>query len=272
MIESAVAWWQVLLGALVAINLTAWALSAGVVFRSPAHLHSGLDTTSVLQLSLCAIYVGGCAFRSLLPVYDIPRICLVESPLSSVAVGRSVATVAELGFAAQWALMVHHLALLGHSPFAQFVSLLILPLIVLAEVCSWYAVLTTKQRWHAAENSLWGLTAVLVVVGLLVIGTDRLADLRAQMIVWSVGGGLYAAFIFFLDVPMYWTRGRADELRGHRHFSPAEGLVDVCRRRVVSYRWEDWKDEIAWMSLYFSFGVWSSISLVTAAAQLSGHG
>ena len=42
----------------------------------------------------------------------------------------------------------------------------------------------------------------------------------------------------------------------------AEGLQDVSHRRVVSYRWDDWKTEVVWMSLYFSAAVWISISLV----------
>jgi len=44
----------------------------------------------------------------------------------------------------------------------------------------------------------------------------------------------------------------------------AEGMVDVCRRWTMSYRWEDWRNEVPWMSLYFTFGVWTSIWLVRA--------
>jgi hypothetical protein len=36
----------------------------------------------------------------------------------------------------------------------------------------------------------------------------------------------------------------------------------VTRRRVMSRRWEDWRGEVVWMTLYFSFGVWVSISLI----------
>ena len=49
-------------------------------------------------LLLCAAYVIGCAFRSLLPRADVQRICLFDTWLSSVFVGRSVATVAEMCF------------------------------------------------------------------------------------------------------------------------------------------------------------------------------
>jgi hypothetical protein len=249
------------------LNAALWSLAAVAVTRDHASIHAGTDAGWFTQLQLSAVYVAGCAFRCFLPVIDIPRIVLVDSRLSSVLVGRSIATVAELLFAAQWALVLHRAALLGHSPFARGVSLALVPLIVLAEGCSWYAVLTTEQRAHAVENSLWGLAAALIVAGMLVIGPDRLPALYPLMI---AGGVIYVAFIVVYDVPMYWSRWRADQAGGHSNMSVVDGFADVAGRWAVSYRWEDWRDEVLWMSLYFTFGVWSSIWLVHASLAL-GH-
>src|SRR5262249_40383685 len=70
----------------------------------------GFATTGIeLMLLLCGAYVFGCAFRSFLPRADVQRICLFDTWLSSVIVGRTVATVAEVCFAAQWAILLHHL-------------------------------------------------------------------------------------------------------------------------------------------------------------------
>ena len=267
----AVIWWHVLLCAIAVLNVILWSRSAYLVTHAPAGNHAIADAASRLQLLLSAAYVFGCAFRSVLPVYDIPRIVLVNSRLSSVIVGRSIATVAELCFAAQWALMLHQMALLSASLPAQIASLLIVPLIVLAEVCSWYAVLTTAQRAHAFENSLWGIAAALVVAGLLVVDPHRVARLHLPMIAWCVGGTAYVMYIFLFDVPAYWSRWRTDQANGRQYLSIGQGFIDTCRRRIVSYRWESWKAEILWMSLYFSGGVWSSISLVYAAMILGGQ-
>jgi hypothetical protein len=258
----AVAWWHTSLRATAALNVALWSLSAVAVVRECTSIHAGIDAACYLQLLLSGVYVAGCAFRCFLPVVDIPRLVLVDSRLASVLVGRSVATVAELCFAAQWALMLHSSALADRSSFVQAVSSVIVPLIVLAEGFSWYAVLTTEQRAHAVENSLWGLSAALIVAGMFVIGPHRLPTLYPEVI---AGGVLYIAFIFVDDVPMYWARWRLDQANGRTYLSVSDGLVDVCRRWTVSYRWEDWKDEVAWMSLYFTFGVWSSISLVYAS-------
>src|ERR1700722_15476713 len=92
-ISGPVAWWHVQLGAIALLNLVLWALSAAAVARGPA-----VNAARLMQVILSAVYILGCAFRSVLPVYDIPRIVIVESRLSSVMVGRSVATVAELCF------------------------------------------------------------------------------------------------------------------------------------------------------------------------------
>jgi hypothetical protein len=266
--SSAVARWHGLLRAVAALNLALWSLAAIAVARGRPAMQAGAEASVHAQLLLSAAYVFGCAWRSILPVYDIPRVVLVDSRLSSVAVGRSVATVAELCFAAQWALMLHQTAVLSHSAFGQAVSLAIVPIIVLAEGFSWHAVLTTAQRGHVVENSLWGLSAALVVAGMLLIGPRRLAELHAPMIAWCVGGAAYVAFIFFFDVPMYWSRWLADQASGRHYLRISQGVADVCRRWVVSYRWDDWKDEVLWMSLYFSVGVWASISLVYASIAL----
>ena len=256
----AVAWWHALLRAIAVLNLALWSLSAVIYARA--------DTTVYLQLLFCAAYVLGCGFRSFLPVYDIPRLVVVDSWLSSVLIGRSVATVAELSFAAQWALILHQVAVLTHSPMAQVVSIALVPLIALAQACCWHAVLTTAQRGHIVENSIWGISAALVVISLLMIGPRRLAELYPPTIAWCIGGVVYVGFMFFFDVPMYWSRWVSDQTNRRQYMSIPQGLSDLRRRWTVSYRWEDWKSEVLWMSLYFSCGVWLSISLVTASATL----
>ena len=66
------------------------------------------------------------------------------------------------------------------------------------------------------------------------------------------------------EVPMYVSRYRADRAAGRPTLSLSDGLRDCWQRRVVTYRWDDWNEEIPWMSLYFSTGVWVSLSLVRA--------
>ena len=105
---------------------------------------SGSTSGIELMLLLCAAYVFGCAFRSFLPRADVQRICLFDTWLSSVVVGRSVATVAEICFAAQWAIVLHQLGTMTGADTTLNAAWVIVPLILIAECFSWYAVLTTN--------------------------------------------------------------------------------------------------------------------------------
>ena len=212
------------------------------------------------QLFLAAVYVFGCAFRSIVPRADVQRFGLFDSFISSVMVGRSVATVAELCFAAQWALLLHRLA--GPSQFWRFVAWLLVPLIVLAEICSWYGVLTTAYIGNAIEESLWTLSGLLVTIRFLAFWPSCTAGYRPLLAVGIALGVAYIAFMCTVDVPMYASRWLADEASGRSYPSLGQGLVDVGSRWTVTHAWEEWRSEIPWMSLYFSAGVWCSIALV----------
>jgi len=71
--------------------------------------------------------------------------------------------------------------------------------------------------------------------------------------------------MFAVDVPMYASRWLADEAAGRGYLTLSQGFLDVAQRRVVSTQWRDWKNEVIWMSLYFSVAVWLSISLIHTA-------
>jgi hypothetical protein len=217
-----------------------------------------------VQLLLSAVYVFGCAFRSAFPVFDVPRLCLHDSWLSSVIVGRSVATVAELCFVGQWALMLREASRVSRSVVGMISSLAVVPLIALAETCSWYSVLTTSNLGHVAEESIWSLTATLMVASVVATWSRCRATRHPVLVVCCVAGAAYVAFMLLVDVPMYWSRWVADESSGRHYMSIVQGVHDVAGRWVVSHRWDDWKSEVVWMTLYFSVAVWASIGLIHA--------
>lgn len=87
---------------------------------------------------------------------------------------------------------------------------------------------------------------------------------RTLLLACCVAGSIYVAYMFLVDVPMYWSRWIADEVSGRQFMSIAQGARDASVRWVVSHRWQDWKSEVVWMSLYFSVAAWISIALVHA--------
>ena len=160
----------------------------------------GIFRVEVLVL-LCAAYVFGCAFRSVLPRADVQRISLLTWP-SSVFVGRSVATVAEICFVLQWAIVLYQLAKLAKAETARNIAMVIVPLILLAETFSWYAVITTNYFGNTLENSLWAVTFLLIAVALLRLLNDFRGAARLAIGVAVVGITAYWLLVV-IDVPMY---------------------------------------------------------------------
>jgi hypothetical protein len=123
-------------------------------------------------------------------------------------------------------------------------------------------VLTTSNLGHVIEEFLWGASATLVVISLAVFRPRCPLTWRPALNVGLIVGCAYATYMFFVDVPMYWTRWLMDEMNGREYLSLQQGLADTLERRIVSHEWEDWRSEVVWMSLYFSIAVWISISLI----------
>jgi hypothetical protein len=256
-------WWS-LLTLVSGLNIAVWFVLYRWLVEQPAGgLGGSLGSASGIQLMLLlsAAYVFGCAFRSFLPRADVQRICLFDTWLSSVVVGRTVATVAEVCFAAQWAIILHRLGTMTGAETTVNVAWIIVPLILIAECFSWYAVLTRHYLHNAIENSIWAVTFFLIGVGLCRLLPEFDGVVYGILVVSIVGIAGYLAFLMAVDVPMYLSRWRAERAESHRRLTPREGLRDVSTRWVVTRDLAEWKDEIAWMSLYFSAAVWASLAL-----------
>lgn len=259
-------WWYALC-AIAILNVGLWTFSCTTFLRrrSSAHERYRARWPHVL---LSAGYVLGCAFRSALPRADVQRICVVDSWLSSVFVGRSVATFAELCFAAQWALILRELSREHAHDTGALLARLVFPLIFVAELFSWYAVLTTSYLGNTVEQSIWTATVALIAVALVPLWQKSEGTQRRFFGLSIVGSIAFVAFMCTVDVPMYLTRWLADEASGRNYMSFADGLHDVSTRWVVTYDLATWREEIAWMSLYFSLAVWFSIGLTHAPMRL----
>jgi hypothetical protein len=263
------AWWWGLLTVVSGANIAAWFLLYRQLHGQPNGT-LGSASSIELMLFLCAAYVFGCAFRSFLPRADVQRICLFDTWLSSVVVGRSVATVAEICFAAQWAITLHKLGTMTGSETNLNAAWMIVPLIIIAECYSWYAVLTTDYFGSAVENSIWAATFFLIGIGLCRLLPEFDGPARAVLAIAISGIGGYLTFLVTIDVPMYLSRWRAGVAVGSKPLRPFDGLRDVSTRWVVTHSLAEWKDEIVWMSLYFSAAVWASLALC-AFYSLENH-
>jgi hypothetical protein len=253
-------WWWGLLTLVSGVNIAVWFLLYREFREQPTGSLGGTSSVE-LMLLLCAAYVFGCAFRACLPRADVQRICLFDTWLSSVVVGRSVATIAEICFAAQWAIILYQLGTLTGSDTTLNAAWVMVPLILIAECFSWYGVLTRHYLGNAIENSLWAVAFAAAGFGLCRLLPEFHGPVRAVLVIAIIGIACYLWFLMAVDVPMYLNRWRAGVAAGSRLLRPLEGLRDVSTRWVVTHDLAEWKDEIAWMSLYFSAAVWASLAL-----------
>jgi len=252
-------WWR-LLALVSSANIAVWFLLYGQ-FQERATDGFGSTSNIRLMLLFSAAYVFGCAFRSFLPRADVQRICLFDTWLSSVFVGRSVATVAEVCFAAQWAIILSQLGGMTGADTTLNAAWVIVPLILIAECFSWYAVLTTSYLGNAIENSIWAVAFLLVGIGLCRLLPEFNGPVRVALAIGIIGIAVYLAFLLTIDVPMYLSRWKAGLTDGSKLLGLLEGIHDARTRWIVTHDFAHWKDEIAWMSLYFSLAVWASLAL-----------
>ena len=70
-----------------------------------------------------------------------------------------------------------------------------MPFIVTAEICSWYAVITTNYLVNTIENSIWAVTFLLIAIAPVRLMTDFHGATRWATR-WTVAG--IASYLAFL--------------------------------------------------------------------------
>jgi hypothetical protein len=227
------------------VNAALWAVSAAWLAPDP-----DVEATRRALLWLSAVYVAGCAFRSVLPMIDVPRYCLHATPISRIFIGRTVATVAELAFVVQWALLMHEAG-------AVLAAATVVAIIAVAEILSWLAVLTRNDFFHAAENALWTVAAALAAAFLASRWSYEGALGRTVILAAIACAAVYVGFMAAYVVPMYLRRWEP----GGSYLSPGEGLRQVLEHCTVERDWAKWRQDAAWLTPYFTLAVWMSIAL-----------
>ena len=249
----AVHWWRALCG-LAALNVGLWFTVWTVAPHDGFH--------SAWQLALSGVYVLVCAYRSVWPRVDLERLVVVDSRLSSIFLGRSAATVAEVCFGLQLGLLVHQLG--GHAglPWVQTAAWAVPVFMLVAQGFCWHSVLTLNHFTQAVESLLWAAGFSWMAALLAVVALDTSGWVNALATAGVVGSLGFVTYVLLVDVPMYRRRYRAVRERGGNYLGLAQGARDAWSRRVPSRSWPAWRADALWLTPYFSIGVWTSLALV----------
>ena len=231
-------WWSILVSASI-VNIGFWIWLKHYWFKNAkikTLWFDFFDTRNMIWFS--GIYSLVCAFRSFLPRADVQRIVLFDTWWSSVLVGRSLATIGEMAFASQWALVFYSLYKISKREQFKWLSLFILLAIGVAEVFSWYAVIRTHYIGNVIEESLWAMTHIMVALGLLWAFVNLKGPLRGAAGVAVVGCVLYVGFMVGVDVPMYWARYQADILNSKPLLGWVEGLKNLNSFWFITHKFD----------------------------------
>src|SRR4029453_14194722 len=128
--------------------------------------------------------------------------------------------------------LLHQLGTMTGAETTVNAAWMIVPIILIAECLSWYAVLTRNYLGNAIENSLWAVTFFIIGVGFCRLLPEFHGAVRGALAVAIAGIAGFLAFLMTIDVPMYLKRWRTGEADGEKRLTPREGLRDGGARGV----------------------------------------
>eukprot|EP01084_Bolivina_argentea_P282077 482758_1 len=234
---------------------------------------SQLNNFQKKMLYLSTIYVFVCAIRAIWPRKDVDRICFFDRGISTVFVGRSIATIAELCFVKQLSLVlkeivdlygVKNVSIYGYEYYVSFISI--------AEICSWIGVATKCQIWNACEESIWMITAAHMTYTyyLLYFNQNIPKKIKWSFLYFIFFGLLYVIFMCVIDIPMYVERYFYVD-NPNEYLSLSDGIIDLMYCKYITHSFKIWWEDIPWMTGYFSVGVWLSLYLINIQNIISGN-
>ena len=145
---------------------------------------------------LCLVYTLVCAYRAVLPRQDVSKICLFDTYLSSVFLGRTMAPIAEICFIKQ--IHLFYTTNWGLKNMYDIVG----P-IYIAEICSWMGCITTNELWNTSEEFIWMTTFIYIqFCNLKILTFQKYKNFKIIMTVISINT-LYIAGMIYIDIPNY---------------------------------------------------------------------
>lgn len=237
---------------------------------------NSFDRVLMVMFILVSIFVIVCGIRSIWPRSDGQKLCLYKNKISTPIVGRSLATVAEMAFALLIVIVTTIILFdlkkmnIGNRTTIESIlnyNWILVILIAIAQICCWIGVITTNSIWNALEESIWTLfgTSKLIIYSYILYQllqskrnpkTTHLINFIPFMMIFML---TYIWFMVTVDVPMYISRYNNSD---GKYLSFFKGIKELSNCKVVSSSLKEWKQEIPWLSLYFSVAVWISISIL----------
>merc|ERR1711879_363906 len=133
---------------------------------------------------------------------------MVDRFASSIFLGRSSATVAEICFARQWALVLFALSESSGVQWVATFAYAVVPALAFAQACCWHSVVTLNNLGHAVEEAVWAVTYAVIGVAFAHMSLHLNGTLFYVAVLGVLACICYVYFMVTVDVPMYVVRWR----------------------------------------------------------------
>ena len=216
---------------------------------------------------LSFLYTVSSGIRGIWPRIDSKKICYEKNPLSTPLVGRTLATAGEISYIALITIFLNMLMdkyKINKDIYRNILNLCIF-LIVMAQLFCWVGVSTGNSIFNVTENSLWTVTASMILYIILnIVSNIKNNKMKLYLVSAAVGIVGYIIFMIKIDLPMYIKRCSEDKDIKLFNMKSIEDMDD-CK---VDKSYDTWINEIPWLTGYFTLGVWSSYIMMNLAMGL----
>ena len=220
-----------------------------------------------LLIVLSFLYTLSSGIRGIWPRIDSKKICYEKNPLSTPLVGRTLATVGEISYVALIAIFLNMLMdkyKINKDIYRNILNLCIF-FIVMAQMFCWVGVSTGNSIFNVTENSIWTVTAGLILYIIFNI-VNNIKNNKMKFYLISAGLGIvgYIIFMIRIDIPMYIKR--CSENKDIKVFNMKS--IEDMNNCKVDKSYNTWIGEVPWLTGYFTLGVWSSYIMMNLAMGL----
>ena len=228
-----------------------------------------------------------CGIRAIWPTKYVEKTCFLKTKIYTPFIIRILATVAEIAYILLFVVVFLHIIKTIHKFTTHKLDHLkpyiyaVIPLILLAEGFSWLGSVTEYQFWNISEEVMWFISSIiLIALSLYILSkikTSSEPKVKSIYYLLSVTvpiATLFAAFLALVDIPMYirrFNRNNITEIKDIKSFfrdfenkhkiNFNKRLDEMKKCQQVDNSLETWKEEIPWLTGYFTIGVWSSFAL-----------
>ena len=249
-----------------------------------------INKTQIYLFTFSFIYTIVCAIRAIWPRKDVEQICLFDFKISSIMIGRSLATIAEISYILLILLVFNiitkNISIITKKKKRYLLILIniVLLLIIIAQIFCWLGLITKYYIWNALEESLWTVSALILIVVSCILykslnlrktkKTKKINSLLAFLKVFIIISIIYVIFMCVVDIPMYYNRWKksynrnislndfVNDFKKYNKRLTLNNFYNLHKCKTINRDIDVWKYEIPWLTGYFTFGVWTTYAII----------